>query len=502
MREPLPHQTKTSGLFAFLRVPLRLFPSLKSHGLRHLPLLSLSLCLLHGCNSSRSEVAIKAPDRTAPEKPAAKTAAAPPNKTDEAQSPVRVRPDCPIRLGGVFLRGLGDNADPQEDSATTGAKLSDTNRDWIAANCDVAAFSAGNLQPDTFRQMTRAQKLFTPLLYLYASSLYEQPEHRGNVGGWQPATMSAWTLRDLKEQEVTPPDRGGHWMDFGNTDWAKHWKVQAARLVGQYGAQGVVASELPIGNTFVPDMLQKYKAPADRLGATTEWLRTARSPRQFLLVPSSVGFDALAGHPTLPTPPGTEEPELAGRVWDELFPFVNGAWAEGWVIPHWSGETLPNAQWERHIEAADRADRNDQVFIACAAYHDDNELEYVLASFLMAYHRQGRACLQPMPLRAGQPPDAGYSLAVFRKEITDKANFFNPPLGVAKQERHPLRVEGGDVWRRQFQGGDVYVNSDDTRAKTLRFSGNMRRLNGDVVREVEMAPHTGVILLNMKQSQP
>jgi len=420
------------------------------------------------------------------------------DKDKEPKVAVRVRPLCPIRLGGVFLRGLGDGPDLQEDSATTGTILSDANRDWLAANCDVAAFNAVNLQPDTFRKMTSGHPLFTPLLYAYASSLYEQDTHRGSVGGWQPA-MTDWTLRDPNGMETPHPDKGGHWMDFGNEAWSAHWRDQIMKAVAQFGAQGVVASELPLGNTYVPDALQKYKNTADRLAATAQWLRTAHAPGRFLLIPSAIGFDSLAGHSTLPVAAPALEPELSGRVWDELFSLADGAWAEGWVTPYWSGQPLPDAQWELHIEAADRAARMDQVFIACAAYHNDDELEYVLASFLMTYHAQGRLCLQPMPLRPGQPADAGYSLAAFRREVTAKANFFNPTLGMPMQERHPIRMEGGDVWRRQFQGGDVYVNSEDTRTKILRFSGTMRRLNGKVIRQLTLPPHSGAILQYMPQ---
>ena len=461
--------------------------------------------------------AAAAPDRTANSAPPAGHS----NQTPTGQDTplpilIKVRRQCPIRLGGVFLHGLGDQ--PNTPASLNGAKLSttrligakpveanppdeklsDANRDWIAANCDTAAFPRTSVTPDTFRVMTRAQPLFTPLLYVYASTLYEADDHRGNVGGWRPE-MRAWTLRDAKGDEVAHPDKGAHWMDFGREAWAAHWQKQVAQQVGQYGAQGVVAAELPLGNTFVPNNLQKYKSGADRLKATTQWLRAARSPHQFYLVPSGVGFDSLAGHSTLPTPLGTQEPELAGRVWDEIYPLVGGAWAEGWVLPHWSGTPLPDAQWELHVEAGDRADRADQIMIACAAYHNDAELEYVLASFLMSYHAQGRLCLQPMPLRAGQPSDAGYNLAVFRKEIEAKSSYFNAPLGAAMQERHTLRVEGGDVWRRHFENGDVYVNSADSRARTLYFSGPMRRLDGTTVRQVVLPPHRGAILLNVDE---
>ncbi len=433
----------------------------------------------------------------------------------------KVRGQCPIRLGGVFLRGLGDETAKSsvprsvkgtraksyaakspaskvgaKTAFTSGqSKLSNANRDWVAANCDVAAFSRTSLQPDTFRVMRAAHPLFTPLLYVYASTLYEQADHKGNAGGWR-TEMQNWTLRDVKGVEVAHPDKGGHWMDFGDAVWAAHWRAQVAQQVGQYGAQGVVAAELPIGNTFVPAALQKYKTTADRLKATTQWLDAARSPEQFMLIPSAIGFDSVAGHATLPTPPGTREPELPGRVWDEMYPLVGGAWAEGWVTPYWSGVALPDAQWELHIEAADRADRSDQVMIACAAYHNDDELEYVLASFLMAYHAQGRLCLQPMPLRPGQSPDAGYDLNAFRREIAAKSAYFNAPLGQAQQERHPLRVDGGDIWRRQFQGGDVYVNSDDNHARTIHFGGWMRRLNGKRLRDLTLPPHHGAILIS------
>ncbi len=171
----LPLFVKTSGQFAFIRVHSRLFSSLKPRGQWPLCLLPLSLCLLTGCKPSRSEAIAPPPAKIAVKAPSKVSTPPPGNQTDATANPLRVRPDCPIRLGGVFLRGLSDNPDAQEDSASNGTKLTDTNRDWVAANCDVAAFSAANVQPDTFRQMTRAHSLFTPLLYLYASSLYEMP---------------------------------------------------------------------------------------------------------------------------------------------------------------------------------------------------------------------------------------------------------------------------------------------------------------------------------------
>ncbi|HLV80295.1 MAG TPA: hypothetical protein VKT32_08425 [Chthonomonadaceae bacterium] len=396
-----------------------------------------------------------------------------------------IRPECPIRLGGVYTEGLGDSAD---------APLSADNQRWIVEHCDVIALDAGRITPAVFPAMVRAYPLITPLLYVYASSLYEQPDHRGNVGGWEPR-MRAWTLRDAQNNEIPHPDAGGHWMDFGSTQWAAFWHDRALALTRRYGAAGVVAAELPLGNTFVGERLAGYKDASDRAAATGRWLRAAHAPGKFLLIPSAIGFDSPAGHATLPPPAGMEAPQLRDRLWDDYATWIDGAWAEGWIHPYWSETPLPESFWEIEVEAADRAARSGQVFIAAAAYRTDADLEYDLATYLMAYHRQGRLVFQPMPLLPSQPPDAGFSLAVLRQQVAEKPGYFNVPLGVALQERHIIPVTGGVAWRRGFQNGVVYVNPDDTQTVSVQLGGAMKRLDGSLAHEVTLPPHSGVILL-------
>ena len=445
----------------------------------------VALVCLAGCGKVRSAPPVKAD-------PAKAKRAAP---QGELKPTERIRPDCPIRLGGVFLMGLGDGTDDYEDSAAKGGKLSDANRDWLAAHCDLAALSPNTITPDTFPALRRQQRLFTPLLYLYASSLYEQPGHKGNVGGWKPQ-MTAWALRDHSGIEIPNPDSGGHWMDFGNTHWAAHWRKQTETLSRRFGAFGAVAAEMPQANTFVGNDLEKYKTPEDRGAATETWLRAAADHGKYLLVPSALGFDLSTGHSTSPLPPGTAEPELSGRYWDQFNALMDGAWAEGWVHPYWSIDRLPDNLWERNLEAADRAARTEKVFIAAVAYRDDNELEYALASYLLVAKRQSRVVFQPMPLRPGQPENAGMSLAVLKQEVAAKSAFFDAPLGVALQERHTISLHEGTVWRRAYQFGDVYVNSDDRRAVTVVLGGPMLRLNGQILQSFELGPHSGVILLH------
>ena len=405
----------------------------------------------------------------------------------------RIRPECPIRLGGVFLMGLGDGADDYAESATNGVKLSAANRDWLGAHCDLAAFSPNTIAPDTFPTLRKQQRLFTPLLYLYASSLYEQPDHKGNVGGWKPS-MSAWTLRDDTGGEVKNPEAGGHWMDFGDTRWAAHWRKQTEALSRRYGAFGAVAAEMPQANSFVGDKLEKYKTQEDRGTATEAWLRTASDHGKYMLLPSAVGFELSLGHSTPYLPQGVAEPELPGRYWDQFNAFTDGAWAEGWVHPYWAEEPLADKFWEVDVEAADRAARTDKVFLVTAAYRDDDELEYALASYLLVAKRQSRVVFQPMPQRPGQPSNAGMSLAVLKKEVAEKSAYFDVLLGVALQERHAISLHDGPVWRRAYQFGDVYVNSDDHRSVTVDLSGPMLSVNGKTWQSFVLLPHRGIIL--------
>lgn len=421
-----------------------------------------------------------------------------PGKKEDVKILQRIRPANPIRLGGVFTRGLGDSPDLYENSAQNSTKLSEANAKWITENCDVVALSPNTIEPQTFPSITHISPLFTPLLYVYGSTLYESDTIKGNVGGWKPE-MVAWTLRDRQNREVKHPDGGAHWMDFGSTAWARHWRDRVIGLVGAYGAQGVAVGELPTGNTFVGNNLLKYRADSDRTHATTRWLQEVRAPNRYLMIPSALGFDGLVGRPTVSLPPGSEQPELMGRLWDEFYPYIDGGWSEGWLRPYWADRPLPEKHWELHLEAADRAARNGQVFIAAYAYRTLPELEFGLASYLLVNHRQGRLVFQPMPQDAPGRPDAGSSLAKVRKEIAARRAYFNVALGPALKERRLLPAEGGLVWRRVYYLGAAYVNSSAQNTITIRLAGPMRMINGKRVRQVVMKPQSGVILLYEKK---
>jgi hypothetical protein len=136
------------------------------------------------------------------------------------------------------------------------------------------------------------------------------------------------------------------------------------------------------------------------------------------------------------------------------------------------------------------------VFIAATPYRNDAELEFALASYLLIVHHQGRCVFQPLPIDSKGSVQEGYSLANLRHIVAAKSYLLNVRLGdLAFQERHQVPIQGGLVWRRTFQFGVVYVNSSDTHHCSLQLGGGMLRANGQRVKQVELPPHSGVILL-------
>lgn len=418
--------------------------------------------------------------------------------SQETQPPIkllpRVRPADTVRLGGVYTMGLGENHARYVDAASHGIHLSAAKAKWIADNCDLIALDPLLLTPGVYPKMTTAQPLFTPLLFLDASFIQEKAGRRGSVGGWS-RRLAASTLHDPSGREVPYPERGGHWMNCQSKEWATHWRDRVEMLAGKYGAQGVVAAELPIDNPALQSLKSQYVDEADRIKAATFWLEQTRAAGRYLMIPSGLAFDLPAGRALLPIPEGSEEPELTGRLWDQYYSLVDGAWVEGWVHPYWTRAPLSEAVWERQLEAADRAGKLGQVFIAAAAYRNEAELDYALASYLLVVHRQGRVVFQPMPLRTGVRRDAGYSLEVLLQELQARPGYFNVRLGAPEQDRRLAPAEGGDVWKRAFQFGVVYVNSTDNKTITVGLGSPMRRLNGKSLRRFTLLPHNGLTLL-------
>ncbi len=411
----------------------------------------------------------------------------------------RIRDAFPIRLGIVATRGLRDGGPEQEDCARAGIPLGAASENWLASTCDVVVLDAKCITPDTFPRMRAIQKLFTPLLFTYASEVFDDPTAHGTIGVWKPE-MSSWQLTDSSGKPLNDEAAHGHWMDCGNSKWAEYFASSSYVLSSKYHSFGVLAADLPTSDTVGDLKPREYKTFASRVDATSSFLTTVHNPSRFMLVASSIGFETLIGRATLPVEKIRTEPQLQGRSWDEMNSVIDGAWCEGWVRPYWAAAPLNENAWEMQVEAADRAARIDNVFIASLAYTNTEELEYGLASYLLACHSQGRLVLQPMPVYPGEPVDAGMSLSVMQREFNRYRNYFDSPLGGPVQERHEIPATGGEVWRRRFQNGDVYVNSHDRGALTVQLAGPMLTAAGQSITNFTLGPHSGIILHNVPSS--
>ncbi len=411
------------------------------------------------------------------------------------QSPAitpRIRPAYAVRLGGVFSMGLSKGSTPFEESANLAAKVSDENRVWIGENCDLTAFDYVSLPPRFYAPIVRDHPLFTPMIRVSATKMFENNKHSESVGGWKDELLKAALKPNSKI--ILPIDNQAHWMDCSSKEWASHWREQAYLEMRETAAQGVVATDLPVNPKF-PLWTSRNDTFPIRLQSASDFLQRVHAPVDYFLNVEATGFNTLAGHTTLPPAYSTGLSELSGRLWDELAPHIDGALVSGWVYPLGAAKPTIEKFWEIELEAADRYARQDKVFIAQAAYHNDTELEYVVASYLLVAHRQGRFVLQPMPVFPGRRLDAGLSLQVLQKELIDKSRYFNVKLGYSDQERHLISAEGGMVWRRAYDRGIVYVNSSDSITVRILMGGAMQRIDGSRVKLVQLKPHTGCILL-------
>ena len=417
----------------------------------------------------------------------------PPPTKDVTPVP-RILPYCPVRLGGVYLSGLGKPA--RNNSPAPSKKLSPENLNWIGRNLDMIAVKHTDIEVDTFTSIMKINHLFTPLLYVYASTLFEK-ERGGSVGGWRPE-MTTWTLKNSAGKEIPHPEAGAHWMDCVNPQWTGHWTSRVNQLAQRYGANGIVAAEPPLSAPVEP-----YSRDVNKASKTTlDWLESVKSGRKVMLLPSSVGFELVSTLPRRKLSPDEKpevpedllEAELEGRLWNAYFSRTEGAWAEGWLRPYWEDRTVSERVWEMQVEAADRASYSLQPLIVAAGYRNADDLEFALASYLLIAKKQGRVVFQPMPIDPKGKPDAGLDLAVLQREVKKYDKLFHVTLGSGIQQRHQIPVQGGLIWHRRFELGEVYVNSNETKTLTLTFGGEMKRVSGALVQEIVLEPQSGVIL--------
>jgi len=393
-----------------------------------------------------------------------------------------IRPGKSIRLGG-FLYGYDAIPLPGEEWPWPDA------RDWMARNLDLV--SMGVWPPEDTAVMRAINPAMCLLLVAVPLILTVGGGEGFATGGYEPGRMAAWRLM-TKGGEESPNALWGekelgretHYMDIGNKDWTEFFRQQWNERCRQYGADGYCIDGVPWNGVYYlePGVELRDYADAEQVNATIyRFLDAIRTPREFLVVDD------------------VPQPERQAHL--------DGVWGEDWLA---YDSSLPwgedrTARWELAVDYVARYSAERKPYIAAGWYHhgNENELEYLLATYLMA-KESNSVVFQPQPMGTGVGPPqwsydiGGYHLGLFKSEVEEYRHLFEVELGkplAGRERRAESHAEGGTVWQRRFQKGVVLVNASVEQAASVSLPVPLRRARGEVVNQVELPPRSGAILV-------
>ncbi|MBN1505024.1 MAG: hypothetical protein JW952_08180 [Candidatus Eisenbacteria bacterium] len=166
---------------------------------------------------------------------------------------------------------------------------------------------------------------------------------------------------------------------------------------------------------------------------------------------------------------------------------ADGALAEGFV--HFGGrrndEQIPEYQWLKHLALIGDRDFDGRLLLVGSGSLDStlaSMVEYCYASFLLGYNQHTRSCFY-----WHSNADGGYSkvnwFPVWEMDIGD-------PVGGY--------YESDGVYRREFTGGTVVVNPNDSGAPvTLNLDGAYVDCSGNMVSFLTLPNKTGAVLRSL-----
>lgn len=153
------------------------------------------------------------------------------------------------------------------------------------------------------------------------------------------------------------------------------------------------------------------------------------------------------------------------------------------------------SNWRGLVSLMSDASAREELLLWKAGYEegDENELEYCLATYLMAKNSES-LLFQPSP-RNGDP-EAECDLAKVIEEYNENRELFDVELGQPVAAPAPVVVQGGEVWERRFSRGLVLCNPSETDSYTVSLKESMRRAGHGTVNMITLKPCEGAILLS------
>ncbi len=286
---------------------------------------------------------------------------------------------------------------------------------------------------------------------------------------WALANAPSWFLRDGSGQAIEWADYRGVWpMDVGNADYQRTWLANVRSELQANGWDGVMLDDTlsylshptvgGVTSTAIPDDAAMRRSMGSFLDTVGTGLRSAG----FLAVPNVT---------------------LHWRTWREVIT----AWTpsvSGWLVEYFVkwGLGPTNAR----MGGSDWASRLDIVELAQSLGGFALPVTYGGAGdrVLQTYHRA--SWLLAWNGRAGA--------SIYVPSETDSTHLPQAPrwtLGAPQAARYPLN--GGSVWRRDYSGGTVLVNTSQS-AQTVALGAAYVTDDGVLVDRVTLPPVSGAVL--------
>lgn len=334
-------------------------------------------------------------------------------------------------------------------------------REYIASNLDVYALGGyleGYFWPEDFQAMRNINNDTRIYIMTFATTLGEHDNWTVD-GSLEPythwnSTMDGWTLKTNDGTEALGVRRGSHdslahLMDLGSMEWADYYAMIYDNRVEAYHADGVAIDEVMWEGYWGTDInnLRDYDSIAEIEETCYEWLERVQQKSDIEIITQA--------------------------FWDEAQQYQDGIWGE---IAFRSGGAYGNRvddrstdvfykdmDWKGIVDNLVKHGESNDSYIWAAWYkqNDMEALEYSIATYLMGKINDCRSVgFHPQPIIGWGYPYSlcGYDVRNVMSEVEKHPEYYDLELGDALGPMELVNGDGGQVWKREFTNGIVYVN--------------------------------------------
>lgn len=299
-----------------------------------------------------------------------------------------------------------------------------------------------------------------------------------NDWGKSEAIANDYILKDVDENWITLPGWGGVYhgevlVDPANKDY-QNWLGQECRsLIDRFGVDGI----------FADDGSSTYFYPSDILGRAIN----PRTGQPYTEHDYAMGFADLAK--TVKSYIGTDKILIGnggahfGREgWAHFEDYkavlaeLDGGMAESFVIP-WDGKYPSESEWVKEVEWIrwHTSQSKWSMFWAVGAETSGRDPTYILGTYLL-----------------GVTDFSKTTIKIISSWFSIIEDWLSVDYGYIMEEYH--KRAGTPIYERDFTHAKVLVNPT-YESYEVSLNENYTTLDGEIVSQIVLGPHTGMILL-------